>query len=234
MRERERDGESRGFSLFFASVVAVVVVRVEREREKKTYFFSEKKNEISKTGSSTPWTAAATALSRTPRLLPPGEAEEAARRGPLRAAGCAARTCGGVSAFREIIRFFFFFGSRGLATTATKKKKLKTRKNVFLPFFSPFNYKTGRLLAALRALDAEDDVNRVTAYFSYEHFYVIYCKFWVRRRRFFYLFAFLNFFFLSFFFSNCSKLKKKKNRSSMPTTTSCCRKRTSSATATTA
>jgi len=36
----------------------------------------------------------------------------------------------------------------------------------------------GRLLAALRALDAEDDVNRVTAYFSYEHFYVIYCKFW--------------------------------------------------------
>ena len=36
----------------------------------------------------------------------------------------------------------------------------------------------GGLLAALAALDAEDDVNRVTAYFSYEHFYVIYCKFW--------------------------------------------------------
>ena len=45
-----------------------------------------------------------------------------------------------------------------------------------LLLFSP----PGRLLAALRALDAEDDVNRVTAYFSYEHFYVIYCKFWVR------------------------------------------------------
>ena len=36
----------------------------------------------------------------------------------------------------------------------------------------------GGLLPALRALDADDDVNRVTAYFSYEHFYVIYCKFW--------------------------------------------------------
>ena len=36
----------------------------------------------------------------------------------------------------------------------------------------------GGLLDALAALDAEDDVNRVLAYFSYEHFYVIYCKFW--------------------------------------------------------
>ncbi len=24
----------------------------------------------------------------------------------------------------------------------------------------------------------EDDINRVLKYFSYEHFYVIYCKFW--------------------------------------------------------
>ena len=36
----------------------------------------------------------------------------------------------------------------------------------------------GGLLDALAALDAEDDVNRVLQYFSYEHFYVIYCKFW--------------------------------------------------------
>jgi serine/threonine-protein phosphatase 2A regulatory subunit B'' len=36
----------------------------------------------------------------------------------------------------------------------------------------------GGLLAALAALDEEDDVNRVLQYFSYEHFYVIYCKFW--------------------------------------------------------
>lgn len=34
------------------------------------------------------------------------------------------------------------------------------------------------LLEALDALDAEDDINKVLKYFSYEHFYVIYCKFW--------------------------------------------------------
>ena len=27
-------------------------------------------------------------------------------------------------------------------------------------------------------LDDEDDINQVVDYFSYEHFYVIYCKFW--------------------------------------------------------
>lgn len=27
-------------------------------------------------------------------------------------------------------------------------------------------------------LEKEEDINQVTAYFSYEHFYVIYCKFW--------------------------------------------------------
>ena len=30
----------------------------------------------------------------------------------------------------------------------------------------------------LASLQEEDDINRVTDYFSYEHFYVIYCKFW--------------------------------------------------------
>lgn len=27
-------------------------------------------------------------------------------------------------------------------------------------------------------LEEEDDINQITEYFSYEHFYVIYCKFW--------------------------------------------------------
>lgn len=27
-------------------------------------------------------------------------------------------------------------------------------------------------------LEQEDDVNQLTEFFSYEHFYVIYCKFW--------------------------------------------------------
>eukprot|EP00878_Enallax_costatus_P011414 GHUV01011917.1.p1 GENE.GHUV01011917.1~~GHUV01011917.1.p1 ORF type:complete len:455 (+),score=124.40 GHUV01011917.1:298-1662(+) len=34
------------------------------------------------------------------------------------------------------------------------------------------------LLEALFALEREEDINRVSRYFSYEHFYVVYCKFW--------------------------------------------------------
>merc|ERR1712183_1232846 len=35
-----------------------------------------------------------------------------------------------------------------------------------------------KFLATLRLLQDEDDINQVTDFFSYEHFYVIYCKFW--------------------------------------------------------
>lgn len=34
------------------------------------------------------------------------------------------------------------------------------------------------LLSVIQLLEEEEDINQVTAYFSYEHFYVIYCKFW--------------------------------------------------------
>lgn len=34
------------------------------------------------------------------------------------------------------------------------------------------------LLQAVRQLEATSDINQVTQFFSYEHFYVIYCKFW--------------------------------------------------------
>ncbi|KAK6790958.1 hypothetical protein RDI58_010039 [Solanum bulbocastanum] len=34
------------------------------------------------------------------------------------------------------------------------------------------------LIAAMQHADEEDDINKVLRYFSYEHFYVIYCKFW--------------------------------------------------------
>ena len=27
-------------------------------------------------------------------------------------------------------------------------------------------------------LDKDDDINKIRDYFSYEHFYVLYCKFW--------------------------------------------------------
>ncbi|XP_022771295.1 serine/threonine protein phosphatase 2A regulatory subunit B''alpha-like isoform X1 [Durio zibethinus] len=38
--------------------------------------------------------------------------------------------------------------------------------------------KRGNLLAAMQHADEEEDINKVLRYFSYEHFYVIYCKFW--------------------------------------------------------
>lgn len=34
------------------------------------------------------------------------------------------------------------------------------------------------LLDVLVLLEEEEDINQIMAYFSYEHFYVIYCKFW--------------------------------------------------------
>jgi len=34
------------------------------------------------------------------------------------------------------------------------------------------------LPATMVELDVQQDINQVTRYFSYEHFYVIYCKFW--------------------------------------------------------
>lgn len=33
-------------------------------------------------------------------------------------------------------------------------------------------------LQVVRLLESEEDINQITDYFSYEHFYVIYCKFW--------------------------------------------------------
>nr|CAD7198027.1 unnamed protein product [Timema douglasi] len=34
------------------------------------------------------------------------------------------------------------------------------------------------LLRVIQLLEEEEDINQVTSYFSYEHFYVIYCRFW--------------------------------------------------------
>lgn len=39
-------------------------------------------------------------------------------------------------------------------------------------------FETSKLPFALRHVDAADDINAVLDYFSYEHFYVLYCRFW--------------------------------------------------------
>lgn len=43
-----------------------------------------------------------------------------------------------------------------------------------------FSIVTGLLSAGqnVALLEQEEDVNQLTEFFSYEHFYVIYCKFW--------------------------------------------------------
>ncbi|KAG2719238.1 hypothetical protein I3843_03G249700 [Carya illinoinensis] len=38
--------------------------------------------------------------------------------------------------------------------------------------------KRGNLIAAMQHADEEEDINKVMRFFCYEHFYVIYCKFW--------------------------------------------------------
>ncbi|XWS42584.1 hypothetical protein CRYUN_Cryun16bG0026800 [Craigia yunnanensis] len=38
--------------------------------------------------------------------------------------------------------------------------------------------KRGNLIDAMLHADEEEDINKILRYFSYEHFYVIYCKFW--------------------------------------------------------
>ncbi|MBA0830895.1 hypothetical protein Goarm_015392, partial [Gossypium armourianum] len=38
--------------------------------------------------------------------------------------------------------------------------------------------KCGNLISAMQHVDEEEDINKVLRYSSYEHFYVIYCKFW--------------------------------------------------------
>ncbi|KAJ4833012.1 hypothetical protein Tsubulata_001690 [Turnera subulata] len=38
--------------------------------------------------------------------------------------------------------------------------------------------KRGDLITAMHQIDEEEDINKVLRYFSYEHFYVVYCKFW--------------------------------------------------------
>ncbi|CAN1279298.1 Serine/threonine protein phosphatase 2A regulatory subunit B''beta [Linum perenne] len=38
--------------------------------------------------------------------------------------------------------------------------------------------KRSNLIVAMHKVDEEEDINKVLRYFSYEHFYVIYCKFW--------------------------------------------------------
>ncbi|CAI9740312.1 serine/threonine-protein phosphatase 2A regulatory subunit B subunit beta-like isoform X3 [Octopus vulgaris] len=43
---------------------------------------------------------------------------------------------------------------------------------------TPNELRRSHFLQTLLLLEEEDDINQITDYFSYEHFYVIYCKFW--------------------------------------------------------
>lgn len=40
------------------------------------------------------------------------------------------------------------------------------------------DFKKSSLMETLNAVDKEEDINKIRDYFSYEHFYVLYCRFW--------------------------------------------------------
>jgi serine/threonine-protein phosphatase 2A regulatory subunit B'' len=40
------------------------------------------------------------------------------------------------------------------------------------------DFKTSNLMQVLQQVATEDDINKVRQYFSYEHFYLLYCRFW--------------------------------------------------------
>lgn len=40
------------------------------------------------------------------------------------------------------------------------------------------DFKNSDLFDVLQIVSNEEDINKVRAYFSYEHFYVLYCRFW--------------------------------------------------------
>lgn len=40
------------------------------------------------------------------------------------------------------------------------------------------DFKNSDLVEVLFKVASEDDINQVRTYFSYEHFYVLYCRFW--------------------------------------------------------
>ena len=40
------------------------------------------------------------------------------------------------------------------------------------------DFKNSDLFEVLQELSTEDDINKIRRYFSYEHFYVLYCRFW--------------------------------------------------------
>jgi len=43
---------------------------------------------------------------------------------------------------------------------------------------SLYEFENSTLVPTLNQLSQEDDINQIGEFFSYEHFYVIYCKFW--------------------------------------------------------
>jgi serine/threonine-protein phosphatase 2A regulatory subunit B'' len=40
------------------------------------------------------------------------------------------------------------------------------------------DFKNSNLFSVLNQVATEDDINKIRQYFSYEHFYVLYCRFW--------------------------------------------------------
>jgi len=85
------------------------------------------------------------------------------------------------------LSFFFLQGLEFLAQHAEFQEKYAVTVITRI-FYSVNKCHSGRitsrqvrrsdLLEAFALVDDEEDINKVTRYFSYEHFYVLYCRFW--------------------------------------------------------
>ena len=70
--------------------------------------------------------------------------------------------CGGIGRYVETVIYRIFYSVNRSSTGSISLRELKR----------------SCLLEAMFAVDEEEDINKVLKFFSYEHFYVIYCKFW--------------------------------------------------------
>ncbi|KAK2090359.1 hypothetical protein P7K49_031615 [Saguinus oedipus] len=70
-----------------------------------------------------------------------------------------------------------FVGQGYVSAESVMWKRTNVLKKCGFPFGTRRRTVIG-LYITLALLEEEEDINQITDYFSYEHFYVIYCKFW--------------------------------------------------------
>ncbi|KAG9494539.1 hypothetical protein GDO78_002063 [Eleutherodactylus coqui] len=79
---------------------------------------------------------------------------------------------------KQIFTYFFVSSHTGLELVKVIQRIFYTVNRSWSGRITSTELRRSNFLQTLALLEEEDDINQVTDYFSYEHFYVIYCKFW--------------------------------------------------------